>query len=62
MQMKQFFLVSAIATCFLVLATGFADEREEVQPMEPTLPWLSDMDEALEAAKKTGKPILLEFR
>jgi hypothetical protein len=31
-------------------------------PFESSLPWLTDLDDALAAAKKTGRPILVEFR
>lgn len=49
-----------IAACLITAAV--ADEREVAQSIEPTLPWLDNLDEALEASKKSGKPILLEFR
>ena len=42
--------------------TLIADEHEQVVPVKPTLSWYSELDEALEASKKSGKPILLEFR
>ena len=39
-----------------------AEQIEDYKPIEPTLSWLSELDEALKVSKETGKPILLEFR
>ncbi|MEM7385137.1 MAG: hypothetical protein AAF514_09355 [Verrucomicrobiota bacterium] len=40
----------------------FGDERPVVVPSKPTLDWYSELDEALAASRKSGKPVLLEFR
>ena len=37
-------------------------EQKPAPPFEPTLPWMTDLDKALAAAKRSGKPILAEFR
>ncbi|MDG2399406.1 MAG: hypothetical protein P8M04_02425 [Akkermansiaceae bacterium] len=40
-----------------------ADERHTPPPpFEPTFPWITDLDQALQQSKQTGKPILAEFR
>ncbi len=44
------------------IATVHGADREAPVPVSPTLTWLSNLDEALASAKKSGKPILLEFR
>ena len=46
----------------LVCQSPLHSKQEPAPPFEPTLPWLSDFDEAIAAAKKSGKPILVEFR
>ncbi|MDE0124845.1 MAG: hypothetical protein OXN97_09755 [Bryobacterales bacterium] len=38
---------------FLLSSPAFANE---------TVPWIESYDEALEEARRTGKPIFLEFR
>ncbi|MEJ6568575.1 MAG: hypothetical protein QNL80_06885 [Akkermansiaceae bacterium] len=40
-----------------------ADNKHTPPPaFEPTHPWITDLDEALQESQKTGKPILAEFR
>ncbi len=51
-----------IAMISLLCLSSLAAKQEPAQPFEPTLPWLSDFDEAIAVAKKSGKPILVEFR
>ena len=50
----------------VVLATlvpfAAADQIKDYKPVKPTLSWLNNLEDALEASKKSGKPILLEFR
>ncbi|MGK0190066.1 MAG: hypothetical protein ACI9R3_005886 [Verrucomicrobiales bacterium] len=60
MQLKKTFLSIIIAA--FAHGIAIAEERKEAPAVTPTLTWLSDMDEALAASKKSGKPILLEFR
>lgn len=54
-----------LALSFLLTAfsppSGLAKQKP-APPFEPTLPWLTDFDEAIAAAKRMGKPILVEFR
>lgn len=42
-----------LAGSFLLSPTALANE---------TVPWIESYDEALEEARRTGKPIFLEFR
>lgn len=55
---------AAAALLLLVVApaTMSLAKQEPAPAFEPTLPWLSDFDEALAASQESGKPILLEFR
>ena len=46
----------------LACATSLSAKQEPAPPFKPTLPWMSDFDEAIAAAKKSGKPILALFR
>ena len=40
-----------------------ADERHSPPPaFEPTFPWITDLNQALQKSRQTGKPILAEFR
>lgn len=55
------FLLAAIAS-FIPTFVGAEDHREVAPPFEPALPWLTDLDIALDQSRKTGKPILAEFR
>jgi len=59
--LRKQFLSAALVTAFAI-GTMMAEEREQLHPITPTLTWLNDMDEALAASKKSGKPILVEFR
>ena len=44
-------------------ATLLADNKHTPAPtFDPTLPWITDFDLALEQSRKSGKPILAEFR
>ena len=54
--------VIALSLFALSHAQPLLAKQEPAPPFEPTLPWLSDFDEALAASKESGKPILLEFR
>ena len=55
-------LGALLLTGIVFSGTLVADERDQVVPVKPTLSWYSDFDEALVASKKSGMPILLEFR
>ncbi len=44
-----------VMACLIVLALPIAHAREAVT-------WIESYDEALEEARRTGKPIFLEFR
>ncbi len=52
----------ALSLLSLCPAGALLAKQEPAPPFEPTLPWLSDLGEALAASKASGKPILLEFR
>lgn len=55
-------------TVLLALGLAFlgaplwAEKHSPPPAFEPTLPWLTELDEALEKSRETGKPILAEFR
>ena len=55
-------ILSTVALTLTLGAMVYGVDREVPEPIDPTLPWYSDLDEALAAAKKAGRPILLEFR
>lgn len=51
------------AFALLLPASLIADNKHTPPPkFEPSLPWITDLDTALEQSQKTGKPILAEFR
>jgi len=55
--------ILALATILTAALASVATAKQEpAPPFEPTLPWLTDLEEALAESKKTGKPILAEFR
>ena len=56
----KWFAASAVIA-LLPIEAGLA-KQEPAPPFNPTHPWMSDLDEALAESKKSGKPILLEFR
>lgn len=59
----RFVRLKTIAASLAVsMSLAVADEAEQVTPVQPTLTWLTSLDEALEASKKSGKPILAGFR
>lgn len=62
MNRRRFALFATLLTWGCLTICSEADEREVVIPPTPSLQWYGDLDEALAAAKKSGKPILLEFR
>jgi len=55
-------LWAVLLTGIVFSGTLIADDQEQVVPVKPTLSWHSKLDDALVASKKSGKPILLEFR
>lgn len=46
----------------LAFTSLFAESRQTSAQDDETLEWLDDYDEALALAKRTGKPLFLEFR
>lgn len=54
--------ILALTLLSLAPATVSLAKQEPAPPFEPTLPWLSDLDEALAESRESGKPILVEFR
>ncbi len=58
--MRISFFVLAVFLAALPLA---ADNKHTPAPaFEPTLPWITDLDQAIALSKQTGKPILTAFR
>lgn len=53
-----------IASILLALASLLHADNKHTPPppFEPTLPWITNLDDALVASQKSGKPILVEFR
>jgi len=53
-----------ILACFILFPAFLSADNKHTPapPFEPTLPWLSDLDTALEQSRTTGKPILVGFR
>ena len=49
-------------TLSLLSWTSLNAKQEPAPPFEPTHAWLTDYDEAIAAAKKSRKPILVAFR
>ncbi len=48
---------------FLAILPLSADNKHTPPPaFEPTFPWITDLDQALQQSKQSGKPILAEFR
>ena len=60
MKALPFLLAAAL---LLTPASLLADNKHTPAPaFEPTLPWITDLNLALDQSRKTGKPILAEFR
>lgn len=61
--MKNRKAIFIAAFAFILPATLIADNKHTPPPkFEPTHPWITDLDTALEQSRTTGKPILAEFR
>lgn len=62
MNPNAFKLLAASISVALLSVQASSAKQEPAPAFEPTLPWLSDLDAAIAASEKSGKPILAEFR
>ncbi|MFT4548923.1 MAG: hypothetical protein ACI8XO_000720 [Verrucomicrobiales bacterium] len=51
-----------LAFALAFTTTALFAEQKPAPEFKPTLPWISNLDEALATAKATGKAVLVEFR